>query len=465
MADRSSSLRGASSAFDETVSAPTPTAPRSVVSLKATIGHAMGGVGARPASALGYAATVVAAPGESATAFAETLAVPLEDTAQGLAATAAARTTVLPRLGEGGGVAWSTATEPRYERLQPLGEGGMGEVLLARDRDIERRVAIKRLRPDQRTEASLLRFADEVRAVGQLEHPNIVPVHDVGLDEDGQHYLVMKFVQGETIESIIERLHARDPAYVARFTHEHRARVFLAVLQAIGYAHARGIIHRDIKPANIMVGPHGEVTVMDWGLAKTVQRSQPQGGSVTADGGTNAGAPARLLQTQQGALLGTPLYMSPEQAAGKSEKLDQRSDIYSLTVLLYELMTLEHPLAEKRTLEEVLSTIMTRDYSRAELVATALRVDAPCEYYHYMVKGLARDPAQRYASVDEMQRVLVAILDGRPPVDCHITLAKRVGGESLLWIDRHKVVFTVVFLAAVVAVVWGVVSAVRSVLG
>jgi serine/threonine protein kinase len=116
------------------------------------------------------------------------------------------------------------------------------------------------------------RFADEVRAVGQLEHPNIVPVHDVGIDETGQHYLVMKYVQGETLESIIEHLAAGDPSYVARFPQEHRARIFLSILQALRYAHGRGIIHRDIKPANIMVGPHGEVTVMDWGLAKTVGR-------------------------------------------------------------------------------------------------------------------------------------------------------------------------------------------------
>jgi serine/threonine-protein kinase len=444
----------------------------SVASLKATIGHAMGGQGGGlPASSqalpVGLAATLAAEPAAAGATlpigFDQTVAAPFTQTEAGLSTTSGGRTTVLPRIGDGGMVAWSTDGTPRYEQLKPLGEGGVGEVLLARDRDIERRVAIKRLKPDQRSSASLLRFADEVRAVGQLEHPNIVPVHDVGLDEQGQHYLVMKFVQGETIESIIEKLHAGDPATVARFSHEHRARVFLAVLQAIGYAHGRGIIHRDIKPANIMVGPHGEVTVMDWGLAKTVRRSAA-GSDAASAAAPNATAAPRLLETQQGALLGTPLYMSPEQAAGKSEELDERSDIYSLTVLLYELMTLEHPLADKTTLEDVLTTIISRNYTRPELVATALRVDAPCEYYHYMVKGLALDPAKRYASASEMQKVLVAILDGKPPIDCHITLAKRVGGESLLWIDRHKVIFTLLFLGAVGSAIWGVVSVVRTLL-
>jgi serine/threonine-protein kinase len=382
--------------------------------------------------------------------------------------TTAARTTVLPRITEGGEVAWSGEGTPRYEQLNALGEGGVGEVLLARDRDIERRVAIKRLRPDQRSTTSLLRFADEVRAVGQLEHPNIVPVHDVGIDETGQHYLVMKYVQGETLESIIEHLAAGDPSYVARFPHEHRARIFLSILQALRYAHGRGIIHRDIKPANIMVGPHGEVTVMDWGLAKTVRHDDALGAAVAKAGAERPGAAApqsRLLETQQGALLGTPLYMSPEQAMGKVDELDQRSDVYSLMVLFYELITVEHPLASKQSLDEVLAAIVSKDYTRPELVAVALRVDAPCEYYHYMVKGLARDPSKRYASVQEMERVLEDILDGRPPINCHITLTKRVGAEALHWMERHKVAFTVLFLAGLGAAIWGVVGIVRGLVG
>lgn len=454
------------------------TLPTGIPSLKKTIGYGSDST-VDPSlretiAAQGFAPT----PGSSAAApfaLTETFATPeaLRATEQAapsaglglrsssLSKSAAARSAVLPRIGDSGEVAWSNDEKPRYEQLRPLGEGGVGEVALAHDRDIERQVAIKRLRPDQRTNASLLRFADEVRAVGQLEHPNIVPVHDVGIDEEGQHYLVMKFVQGETLESVIENLSARNPSYLARFSHEHRARVFLSVLQAIRYAHARGIIHRDIKPANIMVGPHGEVTVMDWGLAKTIgSEREPDPSSPSSQENV---AP-RLLQTQQGTLLGTPLYMSPEQAAGKIDALDQRSDIYSLTVLLYELMTLEHPLADQTTIEGVLSTITTRTYTRTELVATALRVDAPCEYYHYMVKGLALDPAQRYASIEEMERVLELILDGRPPIDCHITLTKRVGGEFLLWVDRHKVIFTLLFLGLTGLLVWGGVIAVRALL-
>jgi serine/threonine-protein kinase len=367
---------------------------------------------------------------------------------------------VLPRAVPDGEGAVGIGERPRYERLAPLGEGGVGEVVLAVDHDIDRKVAIKRLRADRRDAVSLLRFADEVRVVGRLEHPSIVPVHDVGVDEAGQHFLVMKYVHGETLESIIEKLAAGDPTYLARFSHERRARVFLSILQAIRYAHERGIIHRDIKPANIMVGPHGEVTVMDWGLAKTVRRpsSAPATSGDSAAPPPGSEGPQRLLETQQGALLGTPLYMSPEQASGRTDALDERSDIYSLTVMLYELMTLEHPLADKQTLQEVLGAVLTHEYTRASLIAVALRVGAPCEYYHFMFKGLARDPAQRFQSVEEMERELETILNGQPQIHCHITLAKRAGGEALHWIDRHKVAFTVLFLAGLGVGLWGLIS-------
>jgi eukaryotic-like serine/threonine-protein kinase len=458
--------------------------PRAIPSLKATISYDQKSLPARGSvkAALAYdgtapgvpLASTVAAPStgvHSPFSVAKTVAADSGSAPSASASpltTTAARTTVLPRITEGGEVAWSTDGTPRYEQLNALGEGGVGEVLLARDRDIERRVAIKRLRADQRSTTSLLRFADEVRAVGQLEHPNIVPVHDVGIDETGQHYLVMKYVQGETLESIIEHLAAGDPSYVARFPHEHRARIFLSILQALRYAHGRGIIHRDIKPANIMVGPHGEVTVMDWGLAKGVRRDgAPVDAAAKAGVQTpEAAAPqSRLLETQQGALLGTPLYMSPEQAMGKVDELDERSDVYSLMVLFYELITLEHPLAGLQSLEQVLSAVISKDYTRPELLTVALRVDAPCEYYHYMVKGLARDPSQRYASVEEMERVLEAILDGKPPINCHITFTKRVGAGFLHWMERHKYAFTVLFLAAVVGAIWSVVGLVRGLIG
>jgi serine/threonine-protein kinase len=368
----------------------------------------------------------------------------------GAAAHTAVRTTVLPRrppermaLEEG-----PAEADVRYRALGPLGEGGVGEVLLVEDRDIHRKVAIKRLRPEQRGDAALLRFAEEVRLIGQLEHPGIVPVHDVGLDEEGHHFLVMKYVRGETLEQVIEKLRAGDPATVARFTHEYRARIFLSVLQAVGYAHASGIIHRDIKPSNIMVGPYGEVTVMDWGLAKRIDRAReaaseplpPRSSAAVEDLGSE-----RLLQTQDGVLLGTPLYMSPEQASGAIDAIDHRSDIYSLCVLFYELLTLEHPLGTMRTVHEVIAAVAAHDYTKNEVVGAAMRTGAPCEYFFFLLQGLAREPAARFPSVEVMEHALQAILDGKVDITCHITLAKRTGAELLHWIDRHAIVYTAMF--------------------
>ena len=173
-------------------------------------------------------------------------------------------------------------------------------------------MAVKRPGANTGEAGSIARFVEEVRTVGQIKHPNIVPIHDVGVDEEGQYFFVMKYVEGETLETIIEKRAAGDPQYHRRYTQERRVEIFLGILDAIHYAHARGFIHRDIKPANIMVGPYGEVVVMDWGLAKRVK----------AD--TSLALPANdppapldtgkdLYRTRAGTLLGTPAYMSPEQ--------------------------------------------------------------------------------------------------------------------------------------------------------
>ena len=163
----------------------------------------------------------------------------------------------------------------RYETIRRLGEGGFGEVVGARDNDIGREVAVKRLHPEMRSPAVLARFAEEVRTIGSLEHPNIIPIHDVGVQENGDYYFVMKYVAGETLESIIEKLAAGDRDTHARFGVERRVQIFTSLLEAVAFAHSKGILHRDIKPANVMVGAYGEVVLMDWGIAKRLRDPEP----------------------------------------------------------------------------------------------------------------------------------------------------------------------------------------------
>jgi serine/threonine protein kinase len=266
------------------------------------------------------------------------------------------RSTVLPRVElMDGQPRISVQDRPRYQETRRLGEGGVGEVVMVRDNDIERHVALKRLRPELLGTTALARFVDEIQVVGQLEHPSIPPIHDVGLDENG-YFFVMKYVQGETLDAIIERLQARDPLYQRRFSYKARAELFLRILQTIQFAHEKGILHRDLKPENVMVGPYGEVMVMDWGLAKKVG-SAADYALATPEREDGPGNSKRLQETRVGSLLGTPLYMSPEQARGQHDTLDQRSDIYSLCVLLFELLTTRHPLHHCTDLNQVIHNV------------------------------------------------------------------------------------------------------------
>lgn len=364
---------------------------------------------------------------------------------------AAGRTTVLPRRRSPS--AALPELRPRFDRVRLLGEGGMGQVELVRDNDIRRTVAVKRLHGEVQSEQALLRFADEVRIVGQLEHPAIVPVYDVGRDESGQVYLVMKHLNGETMEEIIAKLQAGDPTYVAKYTIEYRIHLFLAVLDAIRYAHARGVIHRDLKPANVMIGPFGEVTVLDWGIAKPIRRKSDAKQDVEPLERTLVDtAEKRLQETQLGALAGTPLYMSPEQAAGRNDELDERSDVYSLSVVLYEWLTLEHPLKSEKTITEVLAAIISGKPGTGELSTRAVLGGVSPQWVGVMMHGLERDREVRTQSVEAMEKELTAVVEGRVPVVCHVTLTKRLMAEFSHWIDRNPRAFSLLFVLGVVGV-------------
>ncbi|MGZ3474989.1 MAG: serine/threonine-protein kinase [Polyangiales bacterium] len=391
------------------------------------------------------------------TLAADSLAAPSK-TASTLTGSTFARSTVLPRHRP-------LADQVRYELVRPLGEGGMGEVVLVTDHDIGRQVAVKRLKAGPQEQSAVLRFAEEVRTVGHLEHPGIVPIHDVGVDENGQHYLVMKYVEGETLEQIIHQLKQGNPEYLDRFHHTHRAQVFVSLLQALRYAHEKGIIHRDLKPANVMVGPYGEVMLMDWGIAKKIERGAKDevelGHADTAD----SNDPKRLVQTAHGALLGTPLYMSPEQALGRTRELDERSDIYSATLLFVELMTLSHPYANKKTVQELLVAQAKEEISAETLRDLAFQSQLPMEFVWFAIEGLDKNPTARFQSVAEMERQLSRILSGKVRMQCHVTATKRVLQEIIHWIDRHPLAFTAMLflttLGMLASLVLGVIALVR----
>jgi eukaryotic-like serine/threonine-protein kinase len=324
----------------------------------------------------------------------------------------------------------------RFEEVRPLGQGGMGEVVLLKDNDIERLVALKRL-PEEPDVDRLLRFVEEIRTVGQLDHPNIVPVHDVGIDHLGRYYFVMKHLQGDTLESIIEKLRQGDRAAHAHYTFPMRVQIFIGVLNALAYAHRKGFIHRDLKPANIMVGPYGEVTVMDWGLARRIDTSGD-----TAQVPGSAGAPpvspreAASLRTQLGSVVGTPLYMSPEQARGQHDQVDVRSDTYSLCVLFHEFLYLRHYLEGRESLADVLEGVQKVKPDLMSIWKHAHQPAVPTELSWFLAKGFQKDPARRFQSVEEMMDVLQGAMDGRIHVQCQRTMLKRGLHKMLRMVDE-----------------------------
>lgn len=348
----------------------------------------------------------------------------------------AVRSTVLPRVEwEGPQPKVASTNRHRFEELGLLGEGGMGEVVLARDHDIERDVALKRL-PTDCDLGRVVRFTEEIRTVGQLEHPNIVPVHDVGIDAAGRYFFVMKHLRGETLESIIQRLASGDEAAHARFTFPVRQQIFLGVLNALAYAHRQGFIHRDLKPANIMVGPYGEVTVMDWGLAKRVRTPERDHGDTTLISGPRDGT---VLQTQLGMVMGTPMYMSPEQARGANDELDERTDIYSLTVLFHEFLHLEHYLKARTDARDVLKGVLADTPVLHQMNLKGRRFQVPAELDWFLARGFEKDPARRYQSIEEMQGELQRIIRGECRIQCQRTFLKRVLNETARLVDERPV--------------------------
>jgi eukaryotic-like serine/threonine-protein kinase len=306
----------------------------------------------------------------------------------------------------------SFETGQRYKLLRLLAMGGLGRVWVARDINLGRDVALKHIiercadNPDFQA-----RFMFEAKALANLEHPGVVPIYGHGRNADGRPFFIMRLIQGETFASEIKRFHARHSSGSQPKTRVLELRrllnSFMAVCNVVAFAHSRGVLHRDIKPDNVMLGKYGEVFLVDWGLAKILFRTDHEGDPLE---GPSAFHPEDIHgMTASGAVLGTPPYASPEQAAGRNDLMEPASDIYSLGATLYEILTGRRPV-EGHSIGTILSDVIQGRFPTPREISP--NVPSPLEMV--CLKAMAHRPEDRYSSATALADDIERWLAGSP---------------------------------------------------
>ncbi|MFT5126527.1 MAG: serine/threonine protein kinase [Rhodothermales bacterium] len=346
-----------------------------------------------------------------------------------------------------------------------IARGGMGMILSVRDLNIRRSIAMKVLTSDSPSDKQILRFIEEAQITGQLEHPNIIPVHELGISESGRVFYTMKLVSGVTLLDIIKGIREHRKEFVDKYPLGQLLTIFTKVCDAIAFAHAHDVIHRDLKPDNIMIGDYGEVLLMDWGLAKVVgERARQRVEDIEEEMAAieamrnmetlDTGRPRQSMSAQrtlEGQILGTPNYMAPEQAAGRISELDHRTDIYALGGIMYDLLCLRPPI-DGASLKEMVHKIKKgeiplpsiynpRKSKKGKMVhpdnivlhqCPDGRVPEPC--IAVAMKALALSQQDRYQTVEDLQRDIFNYQSG------FATTAESASSLRLFWltVKRHK---------------------------
>ena len=321
----------------------------------------------------------------------------------------------------------------KYLVLHKLGSGGMGTVYLAQDVDLGRKVAIKVMNIADSSGSLASRMMREARIVALLEHPSIVPIHDVGRLDDDRVFYAMKLVQGRRLDQT---------AGADSVSLYDLLRIFQKVCEAVAFAHARGVIHRDLKPENIMVGPFGEVLVMDWGVAKVLGGLKPfeptndcerpevdalEDSDLIATLPLAAGAPA---DTSSGTIIGTPAYMSPEQARGETEILDERSDVFALGAMLYFILTRRPPGDHPGVVTNASPNPVNVRFMRPRQIDSRVprAVEGIC------LKAISERREERYSNAEELAADVVRFLDGMPVTAYPENILEKAGR----WLNKNR---------------------------
>lgn len=294
----------------------------------------------------------------------------------------------------------------RYALGELLGKGANGFVHNARDHRLGRDVALKFHNKEAGlSPIELGRFAHEAQVTGQLSHPSIVPVHDLGILPDGRPYYAMKRIAGDTLKQVFDKLKTEDPRAIKEWTIPHFISVILRVAQACAFAHDHGVVHRDVKPANIMLGSYGEVLLLDWGVARVLGTSEDPFAPVSTWRSDD-----EHDRTIVGTVAGTPAYMPPEQAKGEIERIGPASDVYSIGVVIYEFVVGRRPFRAS-SVRELLDKV-----AEDEVVPPSLRSErrheVPPDLENLIKQCLEKDPARRFPDGMALATALEGFLEG-----------------------------------------------------
>jgi serine/threonine-protein kinase len=335
----------------------------------------------------------------------------------------------------------------RFQILRPHARGGLGEVFVALDQELRREVALKEIQqqyaddPERRA-----RFVLEAEVTGRLEHPGVVPVYGLGTYPDGRPFYAMRFIRGESLQDAITRFHQADGPGRDPGERELQFRQLLgklvALCNAIAYSHSRGVLHRDLKPANVMLGPYGETLVVDWGLARALDGKAEERGPAAEQ--LRPSLAADVPPTQTGAVVGTPAFMSPEQALGRRDQVGPAADVYSLGATFYCLLTGQAPFQGEGVLE-VLERVCRGDF----LPPGRVKPGVPPGLQAVCLKAMAQRPGERYASAQALADDLEHWLAGEPVS----AWAEPWTVRARRWVGRHRTLVTAAAAALLVATV------------
>ena len=319
----------------------------------------------------------------------------------------------------------------RYVQSKIHAEGGMKMILRSTDRLTRREIAIAKMKEDTLDNNSLKTFLHEARILARLDHPNIVPLHDIGIDPGGEPYFTMKLLSGESLGAVLKKLSKGDQTYLQKYNLNILLEIFLKVCDAAAFAHSRNIVHRDLKPENIQVGDYGEVLLCDWGLAKDINLPEESNEEINL---------TEILsrQTMHGMIKGTPGFMAPEQVEGNPE-ITEKTDIYALGCILYNLVTYHRPI-ESKSLEE-----LVKDTLEGNIIPASERSlnHVPKALEPVMQKAMSVDPKKRYKNSEALACEVRAYLDG------FATKAQNADFRTQLHllINRHKAISSSILIS------------------